>query len=114
MDQQQGAKRLNLEGAQASIDDWRDAQGAGVIRVTGEVDISNAASVQHVVDEVVSSGVENLVFDLSQLEFIDSSGLAVLLSAAQAVNHVHLRQPSSIVRRVVEVTGLTKTLPTEA
>jgi anti-anti-sigma factor len=111
---EEGQKRPGLEGAEASIDQWPDDGGAVVIRVTGEVDMSNAANIQDVVDEVAASGVEKLVFDLGRLDFIDSSGLAVLLAAAQKVPSVHLRNPSSIVRRVVEITGLTEILPIEA
>jgi anti-anti-sigma factor len=106
-------KTTNLEGAQASVDQWQEDSGALVVRVTGEVDMSNASNVQEVVDQVTGTAVERLVFDLGGLEFIDSSGLAVLLSAAQKVPSVQLRNPSPIVRRVVEVTGLSETLPTE-
>ena len=66
------------------------------------------ASVQEVVDQVTGTGVDRLIFDLGGLEFIDSSGLAVLLAAAQKVPSVQLRNPSPIVRRVVEVTGLSE------
>jgi anti-anti-sigma factor len=106
-------KTTNLEGAEASVDQWREDSGTLVVRVTGEVDMSNAMSVQEVVDQVTATGVEHLIFDLGGLEFIDSSGLAVLLSAAQKVPSIQLRNPSPIVRRVVEVTGLSETLPTE-
>jgi anti-sigma B factor antagonist len=106
-------KASDLDGAEASVEHWREGPGVLVVRITGEVDMSNAASVQEAVDQVTGTDVEHLVFDLGGLEFIDSSGLAVLLAAAQKVPSVRLRNPSPIVRRVVEVTGLSETLPTE-
>jgi anti-anti-sigma factor len=113
MDELDDDRTSNLEGADASVDQWHEGPDALVVRVTGEVDMSNAATVQEVIDRVTGAGVEHLIFDLGGLEFIDSSGLAVLLSAAQKVPSVQLRNPSPIVRRVVEVTGLSETLPTE-
>jgi anti-sigma B factor antagonist len=113
MDELDEDKSPALKGAEASVDHWREEPATVVVRVTGEVDMSNAATLQEVLDEATSVDVERLVFDLAGLEFIDSSGLAVLLAAAQKVPSVQLRNPSAIVRRVVEVTGLTETLPTE-
>ena len=108
MDDLDDDKTTSLEGAEASVDQWREESGALVVRVTGEVDMSNAGKVREVVDQVTGTGVDRLIFDLGGLEFIDSSGLAVLLAAAQKVPSVQLRNPSPIVRRVVEVTGLSE------
>jgi anti-anti-sigma factor len=55
-----------------------------------------------------------LIFDLSRLRFMDSAGIAVLIGAAAKVKAVHLRDPSPIVRRVIEVTGLSDVLPIES
>jgi anti-sigma B factor antagonist len=113
MDEREKSKSPGQEGAEVSVDSWREGPGILVVRVTGEVDMSNAAHVQEVVDEAIGTAVERLIFDLGALEFIDSSGLAVLLAAAQKVPSVQLRNPSAIVRRVIEVTGLSETLPAE-
>ncbi len=48
-------KTSHLEGADASVDQWREGSDALVVRVTGEVDMSNAATVQEVVDQVTGS-----------------------------------------------------------
>ncbi len=113
MDEREESKSSGQEGAEVSVDFWREDPGILVVRVTGEVDMSNAAHVQEVVDQAADPEVERLIFDLEALEFIDSSGLAVLLAAAQKVPSVQLRNPSPIVRRVIEVTGLSETLPME-
>jgi anti-anti-sigma factor len=41
---------------------------------------------------------------------MDSAGIAVLVRAAGEVGAVQIRNPSPIVRRVIEVTGLTGVL----
>jgi anti-anti-sigma factor len=112
-DEREEDKSPSLEGAEVSVEHWHEDPGTLVVRITGEVDMSNASNVQEQVGEAMSADLERLTFDLGGLEFIDSSGLAVLLAAAQTVASVQLRNPSPIVRRVIEVTGLAETLPTE-
>jgi anti-sigma B factor antagonist len=113
MDELEGEQTTNLEAAEVSVDQWREESGAIVVRITGEVDMSNADVLRETIDPIAASEVGHLIFDLGGLEFIDSSGLTVLLAAAQKVPQVQLRDPSPIVRRIVEVTGLAEVLPTE-
>lgn len=99
-------------GATASVESGDDA-GTVVVRITGELDMSSAAAVRDVIDPVLAAGPTRLVFDVAALEFLDSSGLAVLLQAAERAGDIVLRNPTGIVRRVVEATGLESTLPVE-
>lgn len=85
------------------------AVGAAVIKIAGELDYSNVGRLRSLVDQVLEDGPERIAFDLASLDFIDSSGLAVLLHAAASVTTVELRSPSAIVARVVDVTGLSDT-----
>jgi anti-anti-sigma factor len=48
--------------------------------------------------------------DASGLTFMDSSGIVLLVSATQRVQEVQVRDPSPIVRRLIELTGLSKVL----
>ncbi len=95
---EQGAR-----GVSASVTSTED--GRPCIRVAGELDFSNSNQLRGVLEGVLAAAPEQLVFDLAKLTFMDSSGIAVLVHAA---NHaaVELRHPTSIVRRVIEVTGL--------
>lgn len=77
-----------------------------MIALIGEIDLSNADEVRLMIEPTVSHARERIVFDLGALEFLDSSGIALLSWAAAQTDAVQLRQPSSIVRRVIEVTGL--------
>ena len=54
-----------------------------------------------------------LVVDLTQLEFMDSSGIAMLLRAAGRVGTIEVRNPSDVVRRIIECTGLADVLHIE-
>ena len=59
---------------------------------------------------IVAALISVVFFDLSALRFMDSSGISVLIGAAAKVDAVELRDPSQVVRRVIELTGLTDVL----
>jgi anti-sigma B factor antagonist len=80
--------------------------GAQVVFLSGELDSSNAASLQERVASIPSQPPRQLVFDLTGLRFMDSAGIAVLLNAAAKASRVSLRNPSPIIRRVLDATGL--------
>ena len=87
-----------------------DEDGVPVIRVEGELDLSSVESVRHAVTPVLEAEPARVVIDLSGLEFMDSSGIALMLTIANRVPTVELRNPSDIIRQVIEITGLTETL----
>jgi anti-anti-sigma factor len=91
----------------------RDDAGVRVVRLVGEIDISNADALGEKLDRVVGDGHERLVADLSGLEFMDSSGIAMLLRAAKRVESITVRNPAPVVRRIIECTGLADILPIE-
>jgi anti-sigma B factor antagonist len=81
-----------------------------VIRLRGELDISSVELVRALVDEVRERHPERVIVDLGGLDFMDSSGLALLLKLAGQVGRLELRNPTPIIRRVVEMMGLSGTL----
>lgn len=56
-----------------------------VARLTGELDISGADSTEQRIAEAVPSSARGLVVDMSELEFIDSSGVSMLFTLARRV-----------------------------
>jgi anti-anti-sigma factor len=50
------------------------------------------------------------VVDLSELDFMDSSGIAVLIYAVNSIKAIELRNASPIIRRIIEATGLSNVL----
>jgi anti-anti-sigma factor len=100
-----GASRASVETAPDS--DPR------IVWIRGEVDMSNVVTVESDLTGALSGRPPRVVFDLSELRFIDSSGIAVLLRAAEKTGSLRLRNPSSVVQRIIDATGLTEILPTE-
>lgn len=54
---------------------------AQLVRVRGEVDISTAYDLQVAFDALVAAGAGPVVVDLSDVDFIDSSGVTALVRA---------------------------------
>lgn len=80
--------------------------------VSGEVDADNCAEMGTGLLQHGASSAE-LVIDVSDLAFIDSSGISELLRVREAMveagGSLVLREPTDNVRRVLEITGLTGT-----
>jgi anti-sigma B factor antagonist len=87
-----------------------DDAGNRVIRVGGELDLATVPSLEPELEAAIERTVGGVVVDLSDLEFIDSTGIAVLVRAMAAVNgDARLRFVPSrcdAVVRVLEMTGV--------
>jgi anti-sigma B factor antagonist len=59
----------------------REVGGYTVVEVRGEVDIYTSSLLRERLVEVVEAGAKRVVVDLSQVDFLDSSGLGVLVGA---------------------------------
>jgi anti-sigma B factor antagonist len=81
--------------------------GVPVVRLTGEIDISNAEPIGDALEAIVGPDARQVVVDLEGLQFMDSAGIAMLLRTAARVDEVEIRNPSDVMRRIIECTGLT-------
>jgi stage II sporulation protein AA (anti-sigma F factor antagonist) len=84
--------------------------GHSHIRLTGEIDLANAAELRRHLDWVIAAGTGDVELECSDVSFLDSSGLAVLFAAHQQLRDTHhrltVRNPSRPVLRVLELSGL--------
>lgn len=88
----------------------RDVGGSAVIDVAGEVDVYTAPQLDEALTGLIDTGKFNLVVNLSDVEFLDSTGLGVLVKALKharenggslAVVATHDR-----ITKVFKITGL--------
>lgn len=82
-----------------------------VLEVGGELDLSSVGRLESVLSDALAERPESVVFQVRELTFMDSSGIALLAATAQRVPHVELRYASPMIRRVIELAGLSSTLP---
>jgi anti-anti-sigma factor len=92
-------------GSSATVGTSVDDQGAPVISLSGELDISNVQAVEAECAPLITSN-KRVTFDLSELNFMDSSGIALLLRAADRTETIALRRPTATVKRIISATGL--------
>jgi anti-sigma B factor antagonist len=91
-----------------SIDVQREGDDA-VVHLAGELDISTSPDLQDTLAELTDAP-RRVAVDLSDLEFMDSTGLAALLGAHKALSEhggtLELRHPNKMIVNLVQITGL--------
>jgi anti-sigma B factor antagonist len=96
-------ERHKLESARVAV--WHEG-GTPVIKLSGDLDLLSEEPVRAALDTALADEHTRVIFDLSSLHFMDSSGIALLLGVARKVPDVELRNPTAAVRRLIELTGL--------
>jgi anti-sigma B factor antagonist len=93
----------------------RTESGWGVLAVKGEVDLYTSPQLKEKVGEMVEQGQSRLVIDLTDVGFMDSSGLGVLVTALKRARErdgqLALVCPEGSVHKVLTITGLDRVFP---
>jgi anti-anti-sigma factor len=97
-------------GARLTFDLTTDDEGLPVLKLVGELDITNVTRVDELVQPLIRTSIDRLVIDASGLQFVDSSGIALWVRWANVTRDVEIREPSSILRSVIHRMGLAERL----
>jgi anti-sigma B factor antagonist len=85
-------------------------EGRAVVAVAGELDLATAPQLRERLALLSEAGKNQVTLDLTHLDFIDSTGLSVLVMvfnrAQAAEGSMVIRNPSMSVMRIFEITGL--------
>ncbi|WP_410657376.1 STAS domain-containing protein [Amycolatopsis sp. lyj-112] len=87
--------------------------GVFAVEVRGDIDISTSPQLQNSVNELLKGNPRAVMIDMTNVGFCDSSGLSALvhLNNQCTASDIDLKlAPSRVVRRAIELTGLTSTL----
>lgn len=96
-----------------SLEEERSSDGVDIVKVSGDIHLSTAPQFRERLATIIGNGDGRLVLDLTAVEFIDSTGLSVLLAGLRMVSqrHGHMalvcRNPT--VLRLFEITSLDTT-----
>jgi anti-anti-sigma factor len=87
-----------------------------VARLTGELDLAGAPHANETITGAVPTSARGLVVDLTELEFIDSSGVSMLFGIARQLSsrrqRVHVAAlPEGPVARVLELVDFQRAAP---
>ena len=94
------------------VDDSRSSSPHVVVAVSGEVDIATAPKLREKLVELASQGAQQVVVDLNAVEFLDSTGLGVLIGGMKRLRGLDgdltlvCTQPRIL--KVFEITGLNR------
>ncbi len=86
--------------------------GTPIYRVVarGEVDIATAPQLKIAFDNAINDGALLVILDASQIEFLDSSGLRVIVNTSNRLSEeggrLLIEGMSGVVQRVLEISGL--------
>jgi anti-anti-sigma factor len=82
-----------------------------VIAVAGELDLATGPELEAELQDISTSETTLVVVDLRKLEFMDSTGLSIIVRAHQRLTgegcELGLVQGSSQVQRLLDLTGVT-------
>jgi anti-sigma B factor antagonist len=89
------------------------ANGVWVVAVSGELDLNTAPRLEQSLAEPLEAAGSALVVDLSECEFIDSTGIALIVRAwKQLDGDFALCCVNDQVQRLLDITGLDSSIPT--
>jgi anti-anti-sigma factor len=95
-----------------------DGEDARLVRVRGEIDLSNANEVMDAIAREVPRDASQVVLDLSATAYLDSSGIAMIFRLAEQLRYrrqdLRLVVPvDAPIRRVVELTDMQRVIPVD-
>jgi anti-anti-sigma factor len=92
----------------------RTEGAAAVIVVRGELDLATSPELEQQLEQVWGSDTQVLIIDLRELEFMDSTGLSIIVKAHQRLSEagrkLSLVRGSQQVQRLLDLTGVSERL----
>jgi anti-sigma B factor antagonist len=90
----------------------REVGDATVVAVGGEIDVYTAPRLRDKITELVGDGVYHLIIDMESVEFLDSTGLGVLVGGLKKVRahdgSLQLICTQERLLKIFRITGLAK------
>lgn len=86
------------------------------IRLLGELDEYAASYAREILDETINRyNYDNVVFDLAHLEFMDSTGIGVLIGRYKTLTkrnkRTYISNPSKTIEKIFNMSGLFEIMP---
>ena len=90
----------------------REVDGRTIVAVGGEIDVYTAPKLRDQISELVNAGKTNLIIDLEAVDFLDSTGLGVLVGGLKKVRaqdgSMSLICAQDRLLKIFRITGLAK------
>lgn len=87
-----------------------------IVIINGELDHHYVEYLKRKVDaELIKSSVKNVIFDFTKVNFMDSSGIGVIMGRYKNIQmlsgKVAIVNPNSQVKRIFEMSGILRIIP---
>lgn len=83
-----------------------------VVVARGQIDLYSAPTFKSALSRAIDDGFNEIVVDLSEVSFMDSTGLGVLVGVSKRLRlldgSIAIVTPDATIRRVFEISGLTR------
>lgn len=82
------------------------------VSIEGELDVSSADELKNKLHKIVDEKMLDVKIDLTNLEYIDSTGLGVMIGVLKKLRvnekEIYILNPRSNVKKIFTITGLDK------
>lgn len=83
-----------------------------LLKISGELDHATAGVLKEKMDKLISSGVIEFTLDLSNLTFMDSSGIGVIIGRYKKIaskkGSIAVKNEGRTIKKIFEISGLYK------
>jgi anti-sigma B factor antagonist len=90
-------------------------EGVAVLTLRGEIDVYTAPRMRQAIVDLVDSGSLNIVVDMGKVDFLDSTGLGVLVEGLKRVRtrngNLSIVVTQDKILKIFDITGLNKAFP---
>ena len=92
-----------------------NVEGGSVVTLRGEIDVYTAPRLREAITELVDDDATNIVLDMQQVDFLDSTGLGVLVGGLKRAKTkdgtLAIVATQQKILKIFDITGLNKVFP---
>jgi anti-sigma B factor antagonist len=92
-----------------------ERDGVSVLTLRGEIDVYTAPRMRQAIVDLVDAGSLNIVVDMGKVDFLDSTGLGVLVEGLKRVRtrsgNLAIVVTQDKIVKIFDITGLNKAFP---
>lgn len=90
----------------------KDVEGGALLSIHGEIDVYTSPKVKESIISLIDRGKYNIVVNLEEVRYIDSTGLGVLIGALKKLRehsgNITLVCSNPQIKKIFQITGLVK------
>ena len=92
--------------------DIKEGEGCNILNVCGDVDVYTSPKVKESINALIEKEIYNIVVNLEDVRYVDSTGLGVLIGALKRVKehngNIVLVCTNPQIKKIFQITGLVK------